>query len=160
MMQITRKQMKTFNRINEKLKTLPLFFIANYGYLVRKYSYLKKSHYIVKCQLKLKKRRVVILFNQLKKLGLKTKEEKEAKKQYSKNLQKKCRVVRNKSGTSSLQKPKSESKIRDAREKASTVDKEPTQSKALGTLDIETVRYLNGLDMNQISINFFIITGT
>lgn len=138
--------MKTFNRINEKLKTLPLFFIANYGYLVRKYSYLKKSHYIVKCQLKLKKRRVVILFNQLKKLGLKTKEEKEAKKQYSKKLQKKCHVVRNKSGTCSLQKPKSESKIRDSHEKASTVHKEPTQSKALVTLEIETVRYLNRLE--------------
>lgn len=108
-MQITKKQMKKFNRINKKLKTIPTFFITNYGYLVRKYSYLKKSHYIVKCQLKLRKQRVVLLFNQLKKLGLNRKENKDGNK-----FQKKCHV-RNKLGTdqtSSVQKSKPQSNIR------------------------------------------------
>lgn len=144
--------MKTFNRINEKLKTKPLFFIANYGYLVKKYSYLKKSHYIVKCQLKLKKHKVVILFNQLKKLGLKTKVEKEAKKRYSKKLQKKCHIVDNKTGTvhkGSVPKAKPESD--DRNEKVSTVDKNLSQSKA-GPSEIEAVRYSNGLQ-TQISNN-------
>lgn len=108
-MQISKKQMKKFNRINEKLKTIPTFFLTNYGYLVRKYSYLKKSHYIVKCQLKLRKQRVVLLFNQLKKLGLNRKDNKEGNK-----FQKKCHV-RNKLGTdhkSSVQKSKPQSKTK------------------------------------------------
>lgn len=91
-MQITRKQIKTFNRLNEKLKTIPKFFITNYGYLLRKYSYLKKWHYIVKCQLKMKKQRVVLQFNQLKKLGMNRKKDKEGKKLFSRKLQKKCHV--------------------------------------------------------------------
>lgn len=135
--------MKTFNRINEKLRTIPRFFITNYGYLVRKYSYLKKSQLIVKCQLKLRKQRVVLLFNQLKKLGLNKKDDKEGKKQYSKKSQKKCHL-RKRPGTvprSSLQISKGSTGSRavektKADKKVSTV---PNQSKALSSAESVTV---------------------
>lgn len=146
-MQITKKQMKTFNRINEKLRTIPRFFITNYGYLLRKYSYLKKSHYIVKCQLKLRKQRVVLLFNQLKKLGLNKIEDKEGKKQYSKKSQKKCHL-RSRTGTvqrSSLpiSKPNTENRAiekTNADKKVSTV---PNRSKAPGSAESVTVCHSN-----------------
>ncbi len=106
--------MKNFNRINEKLKTNSLFFITNHTYLAKKYSYLKKSHCIVKCQLKLKKQRVVLSFNQLIRLGLNRKGDKDGKKQNAKPFQKKCHV-RNKSDgvqKSSFQKSKPKTEVR------------------------------------------------
>lgn len=88
-MQLSRKQMKNFNRINQKLKTNSSFFVTNHNYLVKKYSYLKQCHAIVKCELKLKKRRVVLPFNQLIKLGL---NRKVGKKFRPKKMQKRCHV--------------------------------------------------------------------
>lgn len=143
-MRITRKQYKTFNRMNKKLKTIPLFFIANYGYLMRKYSYLKKSHYIVKCQLKFKKEKVIIVFNQLKKLGVQSKVEKEGKKQYSKkHQQKKCHKL-SKTVKNSAKKPKPKPEVRvttnnNVDQNAGTVNKVPIQCEAHSTTDIETV---------------------
>lgn len=88
-MRISRKQFNTFNRINEKLKTVPTFFISNFRYLMRKYFYLRNPHYIVKCRLKFKKEKVIILFNQLKKLGPKYKSKKGTKQLSSKKSHKK-----------------------------------------------------------------------
>lgn len=96
--------MRNFKRINEKLKTNSLFFVANHSYLVKKYSYLKKCHFIVKCQLKLKKRKVVLPFNQLIKFGLNRKDD--GKKLNPKKLQKKCHVRGGKSDSRIRLKPK------------------------------------------------------
>lgn len=133
--------MKTFNRINEKLKTTPLFFITNYGYLVRKYSYLKKSHYIIQCQLKLKKNqpKVVLLFNQLKKFGLKTrKDEKNGKKHSPKKLEKKCHV-RNEGET--IEGSGGSQKIKPQSEKIA----EPEKERSLDNVDVKIVCHLGGI---------------
>lgn len=158
-MRITRKQYNTFNRMNKKLKTKPLFFITNYSYLLRKYSYLKKSHFIVKCQLKFKKEKVIILFNQLKKLGVKAKVEKEGKK-HSKKLQKKCHkeskagIVKKSSKKPKLQ-PKvtnnSDGTVKKDDQFAKTTNKQPIQCEAHSTTENETVCFL--FHKNQTFIN-------
>lgn len=142
-MRLTRKQFKTFNRINKKLKTIPLFFINNYDYLMRKYSYLKKSHYIVKCQLK-KKEKVLILFNQLQLLSLNRKEVKEGKKQHLKKLQKERAFHRSTSNKSKVKPESRVIKITNDGGKTPTAGKEPTQHKTPGTEETETVCLLNG----------------
>lgn len=149
-MRLTPKQYKTFKRMTKKLKTEPKFFKTNYLYLLRKYSYLNKSHNIVKCgELKFKKEKVIILFNQLKKCGPKRKVDDEKKKKYSKKSLKKCHIyikngkvyVQRRQQKQKLKVPVIPQVIKTNIKAASTEKSKIIQKKTDGSLETKNVRF-------------------
>lgn len=68
-MLLPRKQLLKFRRLNRKLNTSPDYFRANYKRIIKKTKFLLVPHYVIRCQVKRTKRKVILHFNHLQVYG-------------------------------------------------------------------------------------------